>query len=207
MAQSYERTTMTIDYRDALIIVDVQNDFVEGGALGVGGGRDIIPVINFMTGFFNVRSADTATTRCFHPPETVHFQEWGGPWVPHCVQGTDGAKYVDSLIRLPRTQEFLKGTDPTDDGYSAFDGHNSRGWMLKKWLEWSEVENLYVCGIATDYCVKATVLVGLKEGFNVYLVRDAVAAVNLSIGDGAEAVKEMVQAGAKLVSTGRISEW
>jgi len=174
----------------ALFIVDVQNDFCPGGALPVPEGDQVVPVINRLMDHFPLVLA----SKDWHPSETVHFQKWP----PHCVQGTPGAEFHPALRADRIDQVFLKGTGNRDDGYSAFEATNEN---LAEYLRRHGVEELYVTGLATDYCVRATVLDALREGFRTYVVTDAVRAVNVSPGDGERALEEMRRAGAILVTS------
>jgi nicotinamidase/pyrazinamidase len=174
----------------ALFIVDVQNDFCPGGALPVPEGDQVVPVINRLMDHFPFVLA----SKDWHPSETVHFQKWP----PHCVQGTPGAEFHPALRTDRIDQVFLKGTGNRDDGYSAFEATNEN---LAEYLRRHGVEELYVTGLATDYCVRATVLDALREGFRTYVVTDAVRAVNVSPGDGERALEEMRRAGAILVTS------
>jgi nicotinamidase/pyrazinamidase len=175
--------------RTALIVVDVQNDFCPGGALGVARGDELGKAIGEAA-----RGADlVVATRDMHPPDHGSFAEQGGRWPVHCVAGTSGAELHPSVasLRIDRVQD--KGTDPDTEGYSAFDGTG-----LADWLRAQGVERVEVAGIATDYCVRATALDALAEGFDTTVLTDAVAAVDVQPGDGARALTEVREAGGKL---------
>jgi nicotinamidase/pyrazinamidase len=185
--------------RDALLIVDVQNDFCPGGALAVPGGDRVVPVLNRYAERFAAAGAAVVATRDWHPARTRHFAAWGGVWPPHCVQDTEGAAFHPDL-RLPEgTQVVSKGTDPEQDAYSAFQAETPEGMPFAAALGERGVSRLFVGGLATDYCVKATVLDALKEGFEAVVLEDAVAAVEVSPGDGERALAEMKAAGAVAV--------
>lgn len=174
----------------ALLVVDVQNDFCPGGALGVPEGDKVVPVINALMEAFPLVIA----SKDWHPKDTVHFKKWP----PHCVQDTPGADFHPKLNVSKFKKIFLKGTKNKDDGYSAFEATNAD---LAGFLKKEGVEDLYVVGLATDYCVKATALDADKLGFETFVVEDAVAAVNAKPGDGDKALKAMVRAGVTLISS------
>ena len=135
-------------------------------------------------------------SRDWHPPHHVSFTERGGPWPPHCVQGTSGAEFHPALDRGPIARVFSKGQDPDRDAYSAFDGTG-----LKQWLQERGVESLVVGGLATDYCVDASVLDALDAGFAVAVLESGVGAVDVHPGDGERALKEMKDHGARVLPT------
>ncbi len=174
----------------ALLIVDVQNDFCPGGALAVPEGDKVVPTINRLLDHFDIIVA----SKDWHPTLTVHFQKWP----PHCVQGTTGAEFHPQL-RSGRIQKvFLKGTGNKDDGYSAYEATSED---LAQYLKSKGVTELYVTGLATDYCVRASALDAIKKGFRTSVVTDAVAAVNLHPGDGQKALDEMKRVGIRLVTS------
>lgn len=185
----------------ALLLVDVQNDFCPGGALAVPEGDRVIPVLNRTIDSFESRGLPIYASRDWHPPDTTHFQEQGGPWPPHCVAGTRGADLHPDL-RVPRdTIVISKGQDRGDDGYSAFEGSTADGRLLADDLRARGVNTLYVGGLATDYCVRASVLDARRHGFDVTLLTDGIAGID---PDGSErALGEMRQAGAALASSSR----
>ena len=179
----------------ALLIVDVQNDFCPGGTLAVPEGDKVVPVINRMMGSFPLILA----SKDWHPKDTVHFKKWP----PHCVQDTKGADFHRSLDTSKIHKIFLKGTRNKDDGYSAFEATSAD---LSQFLRDQGVTDLYVAGLATDYCVKATALDADKNGFETFVVEDAVAAVDVKPGDGAKALKEMAHAGVTLIRSDEITK-
>jgi len=198
---------------NALILVDLQNDFVEGGALAVPGGRALVPLVNRLQaepGFDLV-----VATQDWHPAAHGSFAanhpgtkpgeriELGGLpqilWPVHCVEGTPGADFVLGLERGRWAGVFRKGTDPTVDSYSGFFDNGKKGTTgLGDWLKEKNVETVFVCGLATDYCVKFTALDALGLGFKTVLIEDAARGVDLAPGDVAQAVKEMEQAGVRI---------
>ncbi|MCC5934730.1 MAG: nicotinamidase [Candidatus Cyclonatronum sp.] len=168
----------------ALLIVDLQNDFCPGGSLGVKDGHKILPVINELAKDFRLVIA----SRDWHPEETVHFEKWP----VHCVRNTEGAEFHPELNLRPVTQIFDKGTANSDDGYSAFEATNLD---LESYLKDRQVEELYLCGLTTEYCVKETAMDALKAGFKTFVFTDAIAPVNLNPGDAEQALSEMQEAG------------
>ncbi len=179
----------------ALLIVDVQNDFCPGGALAVPGGDLVTPPLSLLAGYFAAAGLPVLASRDWHPPVTKHFRDYGGVWPPHCVQGTPGAEFHPDL-RLPEgTLVFSKGSNPDSDSYSAFDGQSADGSYLGDTLAALQVDHLYVGGLATDYCVSASVLDARKLGFEVTVLTDAIAAVEVVAGDSEKALNLMKSAG------------
>ena len=192
---------MAIDpKRDALVVVDVQNDFCPGGALGVSGGDEVVPVLNRYIERFREAGASVFATRDWHPPKTKHFQAYGGLWPPHCVQGTAGAEFHPRLAVPSDTVVVSKGMDPEEDAYSSFQAKDPSGRPFASALGARGVQRIYVGGLATDYCVKATALDAVREGFEVVVLADAIRAVNLEPGDGDRAVAEMRDAGTRFAT-------
>jgi nicotinamidase/pyrazinamidase len=186
--------------RDALVIVDVQNDFCPGGALAVPDGDRVVAVLNRYAERFAAAGAPVFASRDWHPTVTRHFKEHGGVWPPHCVQGTSGAEFHRALVLPPGTEVVSKGADPDTDAYSCFQAETADGMPFAATLGEHGVGRLFVGGLATDYCVKATALDALKEGFEVVLLADAVRAVDLAPGDGDRALAAMTAAGARTAS-------
>ncbi len=182
---------------DALLLVDVQNDFCPGGALAVPEGDRIVPVANWYARLFERRGLPVFASRDWHPPETKHFQQWGGKWPPHCVRDTRGAELHPNLSLPDDAIVVSKGMDPEKDSYSAFQAVTPEGEPLAVALAERGVERLFVGGLATDYCVHATVVDGLKSGFQVVLLEDAVKGIDLNPGDIARAVADMEEHGAR----------
>lgn len=183
----------------ALLIVDVQNDFCPGGALPVPAGDRVVAPLNRAAARFASLGLPVFASRDWHPEETRHFQQYGGPWPAHCVRGSVGAAFHPDL-QLPKNTILLsKGTDPRADGYSAFDGVSCSGLPFADLLATFNVDHLCVGGLATDYCVRATVLDALNRGIAVTLLTDAVAGVNIHPGDAQQALEEMQQAGAGML--------
>lgn len=180
----------------ALIVVDVQNDFCPGGSLAVAKGDEVVPPLNKLIKEFLDRGEPVFKTRDWHPAKTKHFAAYGGTWPIHCVQDTRGAEFHADLIGDPRITIISKGIDESADGYSGFDGTN-----LAHLLRDSGIEEVWVGGLATDYCVKHTVLDALREGFEVKALADAMRPVNVRPGDGEQAIEEMRAAGAEIVGS------
>ena len=187
----------------ALLIVDVQNDFCPGGALAAPGGAAIVPVINRYIADARATHLPIYASRDWHPPATTHFKRWGGVWPPHCVQHTPGAAFHPALVLPPDATIISKGDRPDREGYSAFDGHTSDGRPLAEDLRTRGIDELLVGGIATDYCVRQTVLDALKSGFRVTVLPDAITGIDVHPGDADRAVAEMREAGAKIATPRR----
>lgn len=182
----------------ALIIVDVQNDFCPGGSLPVPEGDRVVPVLNRYIDLFIASGLPIFASRDWHPEETSHFKDFGGIWPVHCVQQTSGAAFHPDLRLPPEAVVLSKGMDPTKDDYSAFQAVDKTGRPLPAVLREKGISRIYVGGLATDYCVKATVLEGLKAGLTVTLLKDASRGVDLQQGDSERAVDEMQKSGASV---------
>ncbi len=186
----------------ALIVIDVQNDFCSNGALAVPDADTIIPVLNHWIRHFSDRHLPIVLTQDFHPKDHCSFYAQGGPWPPHCVAATWGAAFHPDLEISPAAAIFRKGGDLTRDAYSGFEGVSDDGLTLASWLHRQGVDRLVVGGLATDYCVRATVLDGLGLGFAVQLIESAMRGVEVHPGDSARAVLEMTAKGANAVTEG-----
>jgi nicotinamidase/pyrazinamidase len=180
---------------DVLIIVHVQNDFVEGGALAVAGGGEVIAPLNRYIEVFHRTRLPIIATRDWHPSDHCSFREQGGSWPPHCVQGTAGAQFVSELMLPPGTTVVSSASQAYKEAYSSFEDTD-----LNQLLRGLGAERLFVGGLATDYCVRATVKDGLVLGYQVFLLIDAVRAVNVDPEDGAHARAEMARLGAVPIS-------
>jgi nicotinamidase/pyrazinamidase len=165
---------------NALLIVDVQNDFCPGGSLAVPEGDNVVNVINSLMEKFKIVIA----SKDWHPEKTVHFEKWP----VHCVQNTKGAEFHPNLNTAGIQNIFLKGTGNKDDGYSAFEATNEN---LEEFLKSHGITELYVTGLATDYCVKASALDSSKLGIKTIVVEDAIKGVEVNPGDVAKALTEM----------------
>jgi len=180
--------------------VDVQNDFCPGGALGVPEGDKIIPNLNKYIKIFSKNKLPIFATRDWHPLKTKHFKDFGGDWPVHCIQNTKGAQFHPEL-KLPKDAFFLyKGMDPEEDAYSVFQAQDLSGTSLPKLLKILGIKELYIGGLATDYCVKFSTRDAIKQGFIVKLLMDAIKGVNLKPDDSKKAIKEMVKGGAKKIT-------
>jgi nicotinamidase/pyrazinamidase len=179
--------------KQALIVVDVQNDFCPGGTLAVPHGDEVVAPLNKLIDEFLERGDPVYKTRDWHPPSTKHFTAYGGTWPVHCVQNTEGAEFHPALRDDPRIKVISKGLGHTD-GYSAFDDTE-----LGSELNNAGVHEVVVGGLATDYCVKHTVLDALKQGYKVKAIEEAMRPVELKPGDGERAIEEMRAAGAEVI--------
>ena len=184
-------------YKRALLVVDVQNDFCPGGTLPVPEADTIIPVLNRYIGLFSKEGLPVFFSRDWHPKKTAHFKKYGGLWPVHCVQGTCGARFHPRL-KIPKRKIILsKGMNPLRNSYSAFQAEDEAGLSFLSILKIFGVTQLYVGGLATDYCVKSSVLDALKKGFKVKLLHNAIKGVDMKPGDSARAIKAMVKRGAR----------
>ncbi len=187
----------------ALLIVDVQNDFCPGGALAVPGGDEVVSVLNSYINIFSQNGLPVIASRDWHPQKTIHFRESGGGWPKHCLAGTPGAEFHPDL-ELPQNVIIIsKGLSSQAEGYSVFDGESEDGRVFLDLLRKLGVGQLYVGGLATDFCVKHTVIDALKLGFKVNLLTDAIKGVDPENAKAAEV--EMLAKGAKAVVLGQLS--
>ncbi len=192
------------DARTALLVVDVQNDFADPtGSLSVAGGNAIVPRLNEEIRAAQAADASIIYTQDWHPPSTPHFAKDGGVWPVHCVGETWGAEFCPGLLVAGPT--VRKGVDG-GDGYSGFsvrDPHtgHEQGTELEHMLRDRGIERVVIGGLATDYCVRETVIDAIDRGFVVTVLTDAIAAVDLQPGDGERALEAMSNAGALLSST------
>ncbi len=189
----------------ALIVVDVQNDFCPGGALAVPEGDEIVPIVNRYVRWFAERRWPVFASRDWHPARTRHFRDFGGPWPIHCVQGTTGAAFHPRLELSSGAVIVSKGGDPDSDAYSAFQATTSEGIGLAAALEARGVDRVYVGGLATDYCVKATVLDACRLGLQPSFLVDASRGVNVRPHDSERAIEEMLRAGAAVETIERLA--
>jgi nicotinamidase/pyrazinamidase len=179
---------------DALLIIDVQNDFCPGGALPVPEGDQIVPVINRWIRAAHERGAKIVATRDWHPADHGSFKTRGGPWPPHCVQGSHGAQFHPALELADDTPIVSKGADREDAGYSAI-ARTSLADDLKR----AAVDRVFVAGLATDVCVRATALDAGQAGFEVHVIQDATRPVDAA--GGKRALEEMKRHGIQLERT------
>ena len=181
---------------DALLIVDVQNDFCPGGALAVPEGDRVVPVLNQWIAEAQVKAVVIFASRDWHPPNHISFKERGGPWPPHCIQETSGAAFHPDLRLPPGAAIISKAQTPDQDSYSAFGGTDLAGR-----LRGAGVQRVWIGGLALDYCVRASALDAMRDGFEAHLIVDATRAVNVNPGDGQKALDDIRQAGGILEET------
>jgi len=182
--------------KKALLVVDIQNDFCPGGALGVRKGDQIIPTVNKYVDLFLKNQFPVFVSRDWHPENSKHFKESGGPWPAHCVKNTKGAEFHPDF-QVPDDAIILsKGTDPDMDGYSVFDAHDLENKPFIDLLKKMGIDELYIAGIATDYCVRMTSLDAFKNSFKVNILTDAIKGVDEQ--DSKHAIDEIVAKNGKL---------
>lgn len=183
-------TKIQLTDADALVIVDVQNDFMPDGSLPVPESNHIIPVINRYIDIFTELGLPVFATRDWHPLKHCSFVQQGGPWPEHCVQDTRGAEFANGLVLPSDVTVISKGFSMEEDAYSGF-----QNTELDDRLTALTVERLFICGLALDVCVLNTVMDALHNSYQVYLLEDATRAVNVSPGDGVKAVEQIKSAG------------
>lgn len=202
----------------ALLLVDLQIDFLPLGALPVPEGDRVIPIANALQPHFDI----VVATQDWHPADHGSFaanHPWRKPgqvidlhglpqvlWPIHCVQESFGAEFAPQLDRSGITRVFRKGTDPKIDSYSGFyDNGHRKSTGLAEWLRENDVDTVYILGLAADYCVKFTALDAIQEGFTTYLIEDATRGVELAPGDVAAAMEEMRAAGVRLIRSDEVT--
>lgn len=183
--------SVNLDMRSALLIEDLQRDFMPGGSLAVPKSDEVVPVLNRYLALARSKGLPVFASRDWHPGNHCSFRARGGPWPEHCVAGTAGAEFAPGLDLPPDAIIISKATREDAEAYSSFDGTD-----LALRLRKLGVKRLLVGGLATDYCVLHTVRDALKSGFEVLLLKDAIRAVNVKPGDGERAERQMEQAGA-----------
>ncbi len=184
-----------IGKKTALIVVDIQKDFLPGGNLAVPDGDKIIPIVNEYIQKFEEAGGLIVATRDWHPVDHISFKERGGPWPPHCIQNTDGAKFHDDLKLPENTVIISKADEPDKEAYSGF-----QGTELQNLLKEKGIDSVFVCGLATEYCVKNTVLDAIKLGFKTHILADAIKGIDANPGDSEKAIEEMKSEGAEIVN-------
>jgi len=186
---------------DALLVIDMQYDFLPGGSLGVPLGDEVLAPINALMASFAARGLPVYASRDWHPENHCSFAERGGPWPPHCVAETRGAAFSEAL-QLPADTVIISKADSADvDAYSAFNGT-----ALADHLRQHGSARVFVCGLATDYCVLNTALDALANGFETVIVPEAMRAVNVQPQDGELAIARMREAGATTASLAELDQ-
>jgi|SRR3989344_5530072 len=185
----------------AILLVDVQNDFCPRGKLAVPEGDGVVEPLNIMIEIAEKHGWLVIASRDFHPNVTSHFIEHGGVWPEHCVGGTTGADFHKNLIICKDTLIVSKGMGEDENAYSAFDGKLDDGQALEDVLNARGIKKLYVGGLATDYCVKASAIDAASKGFKTFLLEDAIRAVNINPMDGYNAIQDMFRAGVRPTNT------
>jgi nicotinamidase/pyrazinamidase len=168
----------------------------------------VVPVLDRYIEQAREAGSPVYASRDWHPAATRHFESGGGPWPPHCIRDTEGAAFHPRLALPADARVITKGDDPVDDGYSAFEGRDADGRTLAQALRDEAVDRLLVGGLATDYCVRASVLDGLRAGLDVVVLLDAIAGIDVKPGDVAAALDAMIRAGARTATLATASgEW
>jgi len=188
-----------LDAGDALLVIDMQVDFLPGGALGVTDGHEVVAPINHLIALYREQGLPIFASRDWHPGDHCSFQDQGGPWPPHCMAGTRGAEFAAELALPDDAVVVSKADSAGADAYSAFNGTGLAAQLRER-----GVERVTVCGLATDYCVLNTVTDALEEGFDTIIVPEAMRAVDVEAGDGRRALDRMVARGAVPVRLGEV---
>lgn len=183
----------------ALIVVDVQNDFCPGGSLAVNDGDKIIPYINSLIKYFTDKKLPVFYTKDWHPANHCSFVENRGIWPKHCVAGTYGAEFHKNLIITEHAEVILKANKSDTDSYSGF-----QSTSLHSKLKKLNIEKIVVVGLATDYCIKNTVLDALKLKYKTVVIQEGIKAVNINQGDESKAKEEMIANGAEIIKMNKI---
>lgn len=191
---------MKLKNGDALIVVDVQNDFLPGGSLAISQGNQVIEPLNRMIHHFETKGLPIFATRDWHPAHHCSFKEQGGIWPPHCIADSHGAAFSKQLNLPPSAIIISKATQLDKDAYSGFEGTD-----LAQQLRLQQIKRIFIGGLATDYCVLNTVKDALKEGFETLVLEDAIRAVNVKPTDEKAAKDEMLAKGARFQSTSMAS--
>jgi nicotinamidase/pyrazinamidase len=194
------QNNLQLKHGDALLIVDVQNDFLPGGSLAVSRGDEVVTVLNHYLQIFAGRKLPVYATRDWHPEHHCSFRAQSGPWPPHCIADTRGAQFAAAL-QLPSSAVIIsKAATVEQDAYSGF-----QGTSLDQQLRAANVRRLFIGGLATDYCVLNTVRDALGLGYKVLLLTDAIRAVDVQPGDGLRAERKMIEFGAHSIAVEEIS--
>lgn len=195
----------------ALLIIDYQNGFNPGGELAVKEGNTIVGILNHLIRIFLKKGLLVIFSRDWHPAITKHFKKYGGPWPEHCVADTPSAQFHPEL-EVPHNAHILsKGLDPEDDGIKSLSAFEAKaliyGMNLLAFLRKKGTRTLFICGLATDYCVLQTVLDARINGFRVFVIVDAIKAVDMNPGDGERAIEEMRAAGAHIINSPNVARY
>lgn len=185
---------------DVLLVTDIQNDFLPGGSLAVAGGGEVVPVLNRYIDAFLAQGLPVYATRDWHPEGHCSFHAQGGPWPVHCVAGTHGAAFASTLSLPPGTTVISKATLQDQEAYSSFQGTD-----LDSRLHAAGIRRLFIGGLTTDYCVLSTVRDARRLGYDVFVLADAIRAVNVQPGDGQRAEEEMAGLGAQRITLNGLS--
>lgn len=180
---------------DVLLVTDIQNDFLPGGSLAVSRGDEVVPVLNRYIDAFRAQGLPVYATRDWHPLRHCSFHAQGGPWPVHCVAGTHGADFAATLTLPPDTTVISKATSQDREAYSSFQGTD-----LDSRLRTAGIRRLYIGGLTTDYCVLNTVRDARRLGYDVFVLADAIRAVDVLPGDGQRAEEEMARLGARRIT-------
>ena len=180
---------------DVLLVTDIQNDFLPGGSLAVAGGDDVVPVLNRYIGEFVAHGLPVYATRDWHPQGHCSFHAQGGPWPVHCVEGTHGEEFAVALTLPSDTTVFSKATLLDQEAYSSFQGTD-----LDSRLRAAGIRRIFIGGLTTDYCVLNTVRDARTLGYDVFVLADAIRAVDVQPGDGQRAEVEMARLGARRIT-------
>jgi nicotinamidase/pyrazinamidase len=184
---------------DALLVVDLQNDFLPGGALGIADGDRVVEPINRLLDAWRTAGLPVFLSRDWHPPGHCSFKDQGGPWPVHCVADSPGAEFTSDLHRAAGDVVISKATAARREAYSALDGT-----PLAEQLRRRNVRRVFVAGLATDYCVRGTGLDARSEDLEVEILTDAICGVNARPGDDVRALEELVGAGCGMTTTGAV---
>ena len=185
---------------DVLLVTDIQNDFLPGGSLAVARGDEVVPVLNRYIREFVAHGLPVYATRDWHPAGHCSFHPQGGPWPIHCLAGTHGAAFASTLSLPPGTTVISKATLQDQEAYSSFQGTD-----LDSRLHAAGIRRLFIGGLTTDYCVLSTVRDARRLGYDVFVLADAIRAVNVQPGDGQRAEEEMAGLGAQRITLNGLS--
>lgn len=203
MADSADRDIFLLP-GDALSVTDIQNDFLSGGSLGVPDGNQIIAPLNRVIELFRSSGLPLFYTRDWHPPDHCSFIAQGGSWPPHCIRDTSGAAFAAGLNIPPGAIVISKGTHKDSEQYSTIYGRDAAGRTQSELMKNIGVSRIFISGLATDYCVLNSVRDARAEGFEVFVLADAIRAVNVHPGDAERAVAEIIRLGAQLTVSDHI---